>query len=75
MIETMRTSELYMLGVVALLATYCDGCNHKGGKDGGGGSGGSIDMAVRRACNTDPDCKNAAAAATSASRPRAAPCR
>jgi hypothetical protein len=62
MIETMRTSGPFVLGVVALFAASCDGCNHTGGNgDGGGGGGGSQDMAVPPgACNTDPDCKNAA---------------
>jgi hypothetical protein len=64
MIEIMRTSGLFMVGVAALFASSCDGCNHAGNTDGGGGGGGggaSADMAVPPgACNTDPDCKNAA---------------
>ena len=51
-----------IVGVVALFAASCDGCNHKGGSDGGGGSGGGAavaDLSVAPgACNTDPDCKN-----------------
>jgi len=62
----MRTSLASLCSVVALFAASCDGCNHTGGRDGGGGSGGDggggiADMAVPPgACNTDPDCMNAA---------------
>ncbi|MGZ3440199.1 MAG: hypothetical protein ACXVDD_11820, partial [Polyangia bacterium] len=59
----MRTSGPFVIGVAALFAASCDGCNHPGSRDGGsGGDGGSaVDMAVPAgACNTDPDCKNAA---------------
>ncbi|MCU1279269.1 MAG: hypothetical protein JWM53_2815, partial [bacterium] len=62
----MRASVRIVVGVLGLFAASCDGCNHNGGGhdlagSGGGVDGGSADMAVAPgACNTDPDCKNAA---------------
>jgi len=62
----MRTSLPLLFSFVALFAASCDGCNKPGGHgDGGGGSGGGgggvPDMSVAPgACNTDPDCMNAA---------------
>jgi hypothetical protein len=62
----MRSSGSILVGVVALFAVSCDGCNHKGGQDGGGGGsggdgGGTADMAVAAGtCNVDADCNNSA---------------
>jgi len=61
----MRRSGSILVGVVALFAASCDGCNHKGGQDGGGGNGGdgggTADMAVAAGtCNVDADCNNSA---------------
>ena len=62
----MRTSlSATLVGVLALFAASCDGCNHKGAaSDGGGGVvdlGADVDMSVAPgACNSDADCNNAA---------------
>lgn len=54
-----------VVGLAALCCASCHGCNHNGASDGGGGSGGSDggvpDLAVPPgACNSDPDCGDAA---------------
>jgi hypothetical protein len=61
----MRRTGSILVGVVALFAASCDGCNHSGsgsdGGGGGGGTGGGADMSVGPgACNVDGDCNNTA---------------
>ena len=62
----MRRLASILVGIVAIFAASCDGCNHNGaGHDGGGGGGGGgsggADMSVGPgACNVDGDCNNAA---------------